>query len=347
VLFSARSSRFYWFFVYVYLSKEMISRFNERCTPEVAEFPKDAPIEIEKRCEKAPSIDPTYGIITALPEEHAAIASMLSNVRKIMHNNRLYDVGEVVSSTGSTHSVVLSLVGVGTTIAAAKAALLLEDFSSVKYLITVGVAGGVPNVHKPSEHVRLGDVVVSNEKGIIQYDFVKKESSKETLRPPPRPSSPRLLQAVKLLESAELRGERPWIKFLEKGLQRLNVTLPPNETDILLSSDDSSQTLTHLKDPQRRKGEPRIFVGPIASSNILLKDPKKRDELGKDYNVKAIEMEAAGVADAAMEKQVGLLVIRGICDYCDSDKNDVWHVYSALTAAAYTTALLESIPKVA
>ena len=98
-------------------------------------------------------------------------------------------------------------------------------------------------------------------------------------------------------------------------------------------------------DEHRIPGKPKVFIAPIASSNTLLKDPVKRDELNKHFGVRAVEIEAAGVADAAFKKQVGLLVVRGICDYCDSSKNDLWHEYAALTAAAYTMALLESIPK--
>jgi nucleoside phosphorylase len=38
------------------------------------------------------------------------------------------------------------------------------------------------------------------------------------------------------------------------------------------------------------------------------------------------------------------LVIRGICDYCDPNKDDAWQDYAAIVAAAYMRALIESIP---
>ncbi len=38
------------------------------------------------------------------------------------------------------------------------------------------------------------------------------------------------------------------------------------------------------------------------------------------------------------------LVIRGICDYADSHKNDQWQRYAAATAAAYARELLEYVP---
>jgi hypothetical protein len=37
------------------------------------------------------------------------------------------------------------------------------------------------------------------------------------------------------------------------------------------------------------------------------------------------------------------VVIRGICDYSDTHKNDVWQGHAAATAAAYAKALLRVI----
>jgi superfamily II DNA or RNA helicase len=50
-------------------------------------------------------------------------------------------------------------------------------------------------------------------------------------------------------------------------------------------------------------------------------------------------MEAAGLMD-----QLPCLVVRGICDYCDSHKSKEWQGYAALTAAAYAKTLLQVVP---
>jgi nucleoside phosphorylase len=50
-------------------------------------------------------------------------------------------------------------------------------------------------------------------------------------------------------------------------------------------------------------------------------------------------MEAAGLMD-----QLPCLVIRGICDYCDSHKNKEWQGHAALTAATYAKLLLSVTP---
>ncbi|KAL3463520.1 hypothetical protein BJX64DRAFT_256861 [Aspergillus heterothallicus] len=50
-------------------------------------------------------------------------------------------------------------------------------------------------------------------------------------------------------------------------------------------------------------------------------------------------MEAAGLLD-----QLQCLVIRGICDYCDSHKSKEWQGYAALAAAAHARMLLRVVP---
>jgi hypothetical protein len=51
-------------------------------------------------------------------------------------------------------------------------------------------------------------------------------------------------------------------------------------------------------------------------------------------------MEAAGLMDA-----FPCVVIRGICDYADYGKNDLWQDYAAATAAACAKELLYILPR--
>ncbi len=292
---------------------------------------------------------PTIGIITALPKEYAAVNVLLEN-KNDKYNvpgsgaGRRYCLGEIPSEEGTKHSLVLANAGMGNNNAAAKAAILLEHFSNVKAIIMVGIAGGVPNIDKIDDHVRLGDIVVSNEYGVIQYDNIKKETQRTIFRNPPRPPCASLLEAAKYLEAGELLGNRPWEKYIDQALSRLGTFRPSEDRDVLHSSDNQKEIVKHPDDIRRIKDQPRIFIGPIASANTLQKDPKARDELHEKFGVKAIEMEASGIADAAWNREVGYLVIRGICDYCDSHKNDDWQQYAAVVAAAYMRALIESMP---
>jgi Zinc finger, ZZ type len=70
-----------------------------------------------------------------------------------------------------------------------------------------------------------------------------------------------------------------------------------------------------------------------------MKSGKYRDELSRKYhNALCFEMEAAGVMN-----EFPCLVVRGICDYCDSHKNKEWQEYAAATTAAYACEILLSL----
>ncbi len=291
---------------------------------------------------------PTIGIITALPKEYAAVRTILENPvdinREGQGGGRRYLQGEVPSRNQSRHTVILCLASMGTDMAAIRASLLLNHFPDIKSIIMVGIAGGIPYPDKADDHVRLGDIVVSNEKGVIQYDFDKETFTEITHRNPPRPPSASLLEGVRLLEADELTGEKSWLNFIDKAILPEGEERPPIEDDILVDSDDRKKIIEHPVDKKRKEREPRVFQGAIASANKLLKNPKKRDELRNKFGVKAVEMEGSGIADATWNYEIGYLVIRGICDYCDSNKGDHWQAYAAAVATAYTRALLESMP---
>lgn len=89
----------------------------------------------------------------------------------------------------------------------------------------------------------------------------------------------------------------------------------------------------------RKTRTPQIHYGLIASGDQVIKDSGTRDRLAQQYGILCFEMEAAGLMD-----ELPTLVIRGICDYCDSHKQKQWQGYAALTAAAYAKLLLLAIP---
>ena len=300
------------------------------------------------RREGAPA--PTVGIITALPHEASAVRAVLGDPPQIKvpgsGAGRIYWMAEVCSPRG-VHRVIVAQAGMGTNVAAVRAGLLLNHFPSVNSVIMCGIAGGIPKPNKPDDHVRLGDVVVSDLKGVVQYDFVKRTVGKkkaeviDEVRAAGHRPSAELLEAVQALAADEHFDRRPWEHWLAEGLARLHWSRPDAATDVLAGDTGPVQ---HPLDPKRRDGLPRVFLGPVASANTLLKDPAKRDALGNQYGAKAVEMEGSGVTDATWTYGIGYLVVRGICDYCDANKNDVWQNYAATAAAAYVRALLEAMP---
>lgn len=291
---------------------------------------------------------PRFGLLTALPKEFVAVKACVDNPHIVTMPGRgagrRYTLGTVPAAGGGQHQIVATLADMGTNIASARAALLLQHFRSVQYVLMIGIAGGVPWPEKADEHVRLGDIVVSGPDGVVQYDFVKETVTEIIHRNPPRPPASALLEIVRSFQADELEGHRPWDQHLDRVMGRLGIVRPHSKLDVLVSAVDPKERIRHPRDAKRVLRRPRVFVGAIASANTLLKDSKRREALRNRFGVKAVEMEGAGIADATWTHEAGYLVVRGVCDYCDSNKGDAWQSYAAAAAAAYVRALLEAIP---
>jgi nucleoside phosphorylase len=289
---------------------------------------------------KPPQPIPTIGILTALPKEFAAVQLMLTE--KVAWNPKgpaqgiSYFVGRI-----GHHTVVVALApDMGNNAAAASATAVVHEFPKVEHLIMCGIAGGVPKPGDPEHDVRLGDIVVSNRNGVVQYDNIKQTAKWIEHRHPPRPPAAKLLGAVRSLQAGEEMHQYPWVVHLELGAGLKNGKRPADNLDA------RGNPIVYPPDPERSDNLPRIFHATIAAANTLLKDPVHRDYLGKTFGVKAVEMEGSGVADATWASETGYLVVRGIVDYCDGEKGDYWHGAAAIAAAAYVKALIQSMPAV-
>jgi nucleoside phosphorylase len=288
------------------------------------------------------------GLVTALSKEFWAMREMLDNPVAIalrgVGAGKRYVVGTIPSNHGGEHTVLLTLLPeMANNSAAAHAATMLAHFDNITDIIMVGIAGGVPCPSNPEDHVRLGDIVVSGTGGVVQYDLDKETRAVVVIRAPPRPPSAYLLEAVRYLEADALDAP-PWKPFIDVHTKRSPTARPDAATDVLVAVEDDLIVVPHPVDPDRVDGEPRYFLGPIASANKLLKNSTKREELRTRFGVRAVEMEGSGIADATWADGAGYLVVRGICDYCDERKNNAWQRYAAVVAAAYTRALIQSIP---
>ncbi|KAF5579615.1 ankyrin protein [Fusarium pseudocircinatum] len=239
------------------------------------------------------------------------------------------------------HMVVVAVLPngqYGTASAAAVAKDMIRSFRNIRFGLMVGIGGGAPT---KDHDIRLGDVVVSSPTpehgGVFQYDFGKatKEGFQYTAshnKPPPL-----LLAAVNTIISNNNRlrakygrPEDPDSLFAASVNHKID---PCHEFCVSTPADLISRT------PRQEPLENvEVHYGTIASGNTLLKDAAKRDGLASKSNVLCFEMEAAGLMDGFR-----CLVIRGICDYCDSHKNDKWQGYAAMTAAVYAKQILSRI----
>ncbi|TIA28701.1 purine and uridine phosphorylase [Aureobasidium pullulans] len=307
--------------------------------------------------------------ICALPLEYVAAQAFLdqedpkSGVGEISNDDtNAYTLGQIAG-----HKVVLAVlpkgeIGVGS--AASVIIHIIRSFPNIRIGLLVGVGGGAPT---KDHDIRLGDIVVSSPKdgrsGIYHHDFGKE--TQETgfqqdgfLNQPPDV----VRTAVAALEAKHtLKGhtinqsiEHAMIKnprLKTRGFARPNpISDRLYKSDVLHSAIGESCTGCCENDPhnlvlRRQRGDddddPAIYYGLIGSGNKLIRNAHMRDKLAQDPGILCFEMEAAGIMN-----RMPCLVIRGICDYCDSHKNKDWQGYAAMTAAAYTTELLsEILPK--
>jgi nucleoside phosphorylase len=297
----------------------------------------------------------TVGIICPLPKELMAVRALFDsrhpNLNTISGDSNQYALGIMEG-----HWVVAACLPFGeygTNAAASVASNMICNFPSIRFCLLVGIGGGVPSEKRD---IRLGDVVVSQptgtNSGVLQYDLGKEEDGNHfrlvgSLQRPPRV----LTTAIGSLHS----DPEPLAGRLEESLSKVIDCLPTykhsgQELDVpaqaTCASCNSWQWLlgscSHIRQRLPRTTTiPTIHYGLIASGNRVIKDEKFRNRLAREHDILCFEMEAAGVINT-----VDCLVIRGICDYCDAQKNNVWQEYAAAAAAAYAKLLIGVVAKV-
>jgi nucleoside phosphorylase len=181
---------------------------------------------------------PVFGILTALPEEFHAMRTMVDDPQLgyVDGDQADYVHGTVPSRDPERpHQVVVTLTGdTASHPAAHDAANLARSFTSVQCVIMTGIAASVPNLAKPDEHVRLGDIVVADW-GVISYGHIVVTGGTSELRQVFPPPWARLLRANRLLSANGLAGERPWEQWLEANQRGplADHRRPPARTDVL------------------------------------------------------------------------------------------------------------------
>ncbi|KAL7802847.1 putative wd40 protein [Trichoderma afarasin] len=301
----------------------------------------------------------TVGWICALTEEFVAARAFLDEKHERLKDHDPKDSNSYALGKMSNHNIVIAclpLGGYGTVSAAGVAINMVRSFPNIRIGLMVGIGGGAPS---EKHDIRLGDIVVSTpgngNGGVFQYDFGKSIQAKEFVETGFLDQPPEMLRTAlqDLKSDYELEGHT-LVNDVERVLQdKANLKKTychPNVDDRLYES-----FYVHLKpsedcqycgnvtgdmkrrDPRDEDG-PIIHYGLIASGNQVMKDAVMRDKLAMERGVLCFEMEAAGLMN-----RFPCLVIRGICDYSDSHKNDKWHGYAAMIAAAYAKDLLRHL----
>ncbi|KAG9516069.1 Pfs, NACHT and ankyrin domain protein, partial [Aureobasidium melanogenum] len=303
----------------------------------------------------------TVGWICALPLELAAASAMLDEEHASPHDFEKSSTDKNSYTWGriGAHNVVLTSLAAGvygTTSAATTATQMLSSVPNIRVGLLVGIGAAMARPEDDID-IRLGDVVVSQPDGrnggVVQYDLGKAKGKhgferRGILNMPPEA----LLKALAKLQAKHERLTSEVPQILENMLRenpqmakskpgKPSYAYQGREHDRLFKAAfehvGGSRTCKDCLSSQeivredRESDEPEIHYGTIASGNMLVKDSATRDSIFEnDKTCICLEMEAAGLMNT-----FPCLVIRGICDYADSHKNDQWQRYAAATAAAY------------
>jgi nucleoside phosphorylase len=294
--------------------------------------------------------DYRIAIICPMAHELAPVEAMMD---KVHTSQDLYTLGRI----GSHLVAVAVMPETGNNRAAAAAARLRNNFPNIQFGFLIGIGGGIPD--EDEYDIRLGDVVVSQPSGsysgVVQYDFGKFITGGQlqhtgTLRKPPDD----LLTLVQRLKSKHIMsGSNELPRFLAEMLKRKpemreRYIYQGAKHDLLFRESYEHNGGRTCKDcdpnqiinrPSRGNTNPQIHYGVIGSGNAVIKDSKTRDRLRRELGICCVDMEAAGIMD-----ELPCLVVRGICDYADSHKNDRWQPYAAAVAMAYLMELLTAFP---
>lgn len=86
----------------------------------------------------------------------------------------------------------------------------------------------------------------------------------------------------------------------------------------------------------------KLHIGHYGSEDSVVRSstPYIRGLL-RENGIIAVDMEARGISQAVIsESTPAVVIIKGVSDYADSQKNDAWHGYAAATAACTTKAFV-------
>ncbi|KAB8224380.1 nucleoside phosphorylase domain-containing protein [Aspergillus novoparasiticus] len=208
----------------------------------------------------------------------------------------------------------------------------IASLPSILVGLLVGIGGGIV---RPEEgyDIRLGDTVVSQPRGSIggvcQYDFIKakpgdRREVKDFLRRPPT-------VLFNALTSIQANHGREYAKMTKGSRQSSGYVHQGFDSDRLFEAScdhvpglgcHGCNSAYEVHRERREATHPEIHYGTILSRNTLAKDAVTCDQIVANFDEDCIcfEMEAASLIN-----HFPCLVIRGICDYHDSSKNDRWH----------------------
>ena len=278
-----------------------------------------------------------------------------------------YDENTYICGLINGHAVVVATCPPGETgnvNAGRLTGSMFKTFRNIRMAVLVGIGGGIPSpeVSEESlENIHLGDVVVGwpgdGKPACVYHDRGRsKVNGQFELVGMMQNPDWRLTNALGVLASDYELGKTTFEKQLarlQRHKKKRKFAHPGLEHDKLFRAayhhvgDYRSKCVECdpaelVQRPQRTKDDKDALVfhrGRIATGNAVIQDGTLRDEIAvRCDGALCVEMEAAGI-----NANRQCLVIRGISDYADSHKSDLWRFYAAGRAAAFAREFLSRV----
>jgi len=307
------------------------------------EIPRSAVDDVEAGAPRRPVASPfrdriDFGILTIRDDENAAVLRRFDKVAT-EERRRRYRLRTLALPGGGAYTLaVVRCLERGNTDAQAAANALLDELSP-RFVLVVGIAGGVP-----SDELSLGDVVMSSRIADFSVEAVIRDQAREHALGggPLHPDAAKLAADLgAMIVDGEIDG---W-----SSPDAITRSRPPIDLayEHFYGDDEWKRTVRKklgrfAEQPPR---PPLAIAGAIASSDRLIKDDETMSVWIKiARQIVAVEMESAGIYKATHERGVPFLAIRGISDVVGFDRDPDWTAYACQTAAAFTRAFLLARP---
>lgn len=273
------------------------------------------------------------GVITVRPDEFTAVLKRFGQEGR--HEGlRSYVISRIATVTRDPYVVALVRCSRPGTLEAQSVARDMISDLDPQWLLLIGIAGGVPR-----DEFTLGDVVAATSVNDYSIEAVL-PGGESQYAVAGAPMHRDVVNALAILKASEDKGLGDWNSESAIGMPRPGVTLrDPNlyDGDQEWNSRVEGSLSKHFGSIRR----PLVTTGLIASSDRLVREPAiVREWLRTARNIYAIEMQLAGVCQAARDRKV--LAIRGISDIVGFRRDEEWTGYACETAAAFAHAFVRA-----
>lgn len=243
-------------------------------------------------------------IVTAIPEEQAAVLAQNCSWKLIVIDDFEYYIGDYKCENGSIIKLLCACSEKMGVTAASTLTTRVAMLFSPKLIVMVGICAGVKGKTK------LGDIIV----GDPVWDWGAGK--------------------ITLTDSGQVFQPEPHHLPLDRNIKRYAQNLAKDNEKIFSSASLLRKGRTVIT--------PNVYILPMACGSQVIADEAIVDDIAKTHRkLAAIEMESYGVVFSAASFNIKSAVIKSVCDFADSEKGDDMHEYAASASAVFAFKLIE------